>query len=223
MGFVKVKQYEMNAKNQIANLQWVKYIYVVLIFTSLSWLGWAFAYMSSMLDLFPGLGGIAYSTVWGVMSIISCTFGFFSIRQPEIFKISIEAEKYKGSLLSEKRLEEIARKLKEVMEIEKPYLQNKITLDEVSEMIHENRKDVSRIINEKYNVNFFDFISLYRINEFKRLATAENLKNKTIFSLALDSGFNSKSSFNSVFKKLMGSTPTQFLKSRNERKKSDHF
>lgn len=214
--FVKVKQYQQNALNQIANAQWLKYIYAVLALTFLSWFGWAFAYASSMLNIFQGIGEIAYSGVWSVMALISCTFGFYSIRQPEIFRITVEPEKYKGSTLSNARIEEIAAKLSELMETNKPYLNNRITLNEISDMINENRKDVSRIINEKYNKNFFEFISLYRINEFKRLADPENLKNRTILSLALESGFNSKSAFNSVFKKLTGITPSKYLNSEEK-------
>jgi AraC-like DNA-binding protein len=69
------------------------------------------------------------------------------------------------------------------------------------------------VINERFQLNFFDFINQYRVSEVKeRIADPKN-DNFTLLGIALESGFNSKSAFNRIFKKLTGQTPSQFKSS----------
>jgi len=68
---------------------------------------------------------------------------------------------------------------------------------------------LSQIINQEAKVNFHDFVNNYRVEEFINRATTN--KKYSLLALALDSGFNSKSSFNTIFKKQKGVTPSQYL------------
>jgi len=72
---------------------------------------------------------------------------------------------------------------------------------------------LSQIINEKLEMNFFDFINEYRVNEVKDRLSDPKYKHYTLLAIAFDSGFNSKSSFNSIFKQYTGLTPSEFQKS----------
>jgi AraC-like DNA-binding protein len=72
---------------------------------------------------------------------------------------------------------------------------------------------LSQVINEKFKLNFFDFINQYRVEEFKKRILNSDYENFSLLGIALDCGFNSKSSFNRIFKKATGLTPSQFKES----------
>jgi YesN/AraC family two-component response regulator len=96
------------------------------------------------------------------------------------------------------------------MEKEKPYLESKITLPQLASQFNTNPNYLSQIINELLNQNLYDFINKYRVDEFKeRLENADAL-NYTLFGLAQNCGFSSKSTFHDVFKKHTGQTPAQY-------------
>lgn len=96
------------------------------------------------------------------------------------------------------------------MEKEKPYLENKITLPVLASQLNMNPNYLSQVINDKLNQNFYDFINNYRVEEFKRRLNYKTAGNYTLVGHALESGFSSKSSFQEVFKKFTGQTPSQY-------------
>ena len=74
---------------------------------------------------------------------------------------------------------------------------------------------LSKLINSQLHQNFFDFINKYRIEEFKNLALDAEHKHYSILVIAYDAGFNSKASFNRIFKNITGYTPSQYIKNKN--------
>ena len=74
-------------------------------------------------------------------------------------------------------------------------------------------KELSRLINECGDVNFYQFINKYRIEKFKELIQSPNAHHFTLLGLATEAGFSSKSTFYDAFKKMEGMTPKQFEKS----------
>ena len=101
------------------------------------------------------------------------------------------------------------KELLQVMENEKPYLNPKLTLNELSQRLDMSSNNMSQLINQYEQVNFYDFVNKYRVEEF--ISRARSNTNFSILAHALDAGFNSKSSFNSIFKKFKSETPSQFL------------
>jgi len=97
------------------------------------------------------------------------------------------------------------------METEKPYLEPKLTLSSLADELEISANHLSQVINQYEEKNFFDFVNSYRVEEYKERATDPAYQNFSILAIALDSGFNSKSSFNQVFKKFTGKTPSQYL------------
>ena len=97
------------------------------------------------------------------------------------------------------------------MKKEKPFLNSKLTLQDLAEMLHVNIHTLSRVINEGYRKNFFDFINEYRIEEFKRLVNIDQYKNYTFLAIAMEVGFSSKTTFNRSFKKSTGKTPREYF------------
>lgn len=145
--------------------------------------------------------------------------GYSGIRQQNLFsnnlsdknllvETKIESE-YKKSGLKSNIAKSKHQDLLKFMQTEKPYLNPKLTLSELAVSIDISSNNLSQIINQYEKVNFHDFVNIYRVNEFIERARAN--KNYNYLVNAFDSGFNSKSSFNSVFKKLKDTTPSQYL------------
>jgi AraC-like DNA-binding protein len=98
------------------------------------------------------------------------------------------------------------------MQSAKPYLEPELTLDELATQLSVKPKMLSQTINELLRQNFFEFINHYRIEEAKRLLTNPKDKKITVLEVMYEVGFNSKSSFNTIFKKNTGLTPSEFKK-----------
>ncbi len=112
---------------------------------------------------------------------------------------------------NQQQYKDIAAKLKLFMEDEKPYLDPLITLPMLAGKLCCTVHLLSKIINETYHKNFFDYINGYRVSYFIELVKSPANKQYTLLSLAFESGFNAKSTFNSAFKKEMGKTPSAFI------------
>ncbi len=146
--------------------------------------------------------------------------GFFGIKHRNIFTNNPQivgphpgqaapAEKYRNSGLREEEARAIHRQLLELMEKEKPYLDPRLTLAALAGSLGVSTNQLSQVINQEEAVHFHDFINRYRVEEFIRRASRN--KHFSLLALALDAGFNSKSSFNSIFKKFKGLTPSRYL------------
>lgn len=103
--------------------------------------------------------------------------------------------------------------LKNYMITEKPYLNPSLSIRRLSEEITMNSRDVSVLINQNLKQHFFDFINEYRVKEAMETLKNPSKKEFTVLEILYEVGFNSKSSFNTAFKKHTGVTPTQFIKS----------
>ena len=100
------------------------------------------------------------------------------------------------------------------MNAEQPYLLEKLSLKEVAEYLDISPNHLSQVINENLNKNFFDFINGYRVELIKQKMLNSENSSLSLLGMAYESGFNSKSCFNSVFKKMTGLTPSKYLKSQ---------
>lgn len=147
-----------------------------------------------------------------------------ALRRPELFAVldrettSSPAEKgvvSEAGSASDAGSEERKRVLEELqrhMETQRPWLDADLTLEQLARQLHLRPKVLSQAINEGLGRNFFEFINHYRIEESKRLLTDPPDKKITVLEVLYQVGFNSKSSFNTVFKKQTGLTPSEFKK-----------
>lgn len=123
-----------------------------------------------------------------------------------------EISKYKNSNLNPKLIAKYKTDLISSMEKDKLYLNGKLSIHNVSEKLNIPRQYISEVLNEHMDTSFQDFINQYRVEEFIiRLKNDQN-DHFTLLGIATDVGFNSKSSFNAIFKKYNGLTPTEFKK-----------
>lgn len=113
---------------------------------------------------------------------------------------------------NEKKQDETLSKLHQFMIAEKPFLNPSLTIQEVSNKIQIPTRELSILINHQLDQHFYDFVNSYRI-EYAMEILKDSTKSKvTILEILYEAGFNSKSSFNTAFKKHTGSTPTDYRK-----------
>ena len=105
---------------------------------------------------------------------------------------------------------EEANNLVTYMEKQKPFLDPKLSIGMVANHLGVHSHQLSKLINQHFGKNFFEFVNNYRVEEFKRLVSDPKNKNFSILGLALDAGFNSKATFNRIFKNSTDQTPSQF-------------
>ncbi len=141
---------------------------------------------------------------------------FFFIRQDSVFvrtknsEESSKKEKYVKSGLTEDRIKDLAQSLVKYMETEKPYLNSDLMISDIATAMNINVNHLSQIINANFQKNFFMFINDYRIAEVISKMKDPVYSEFPVLRIAYDAGFNSKSSFNSIFRKSTGLTPLEF-------------
>ncbi len=150
-------------------------------------------------------------------TIIILVIGFKGMTQPEIFSPGLpgagrtsSAVKYERSALTKEQADRAEKLLVAVMENDKLYLKEDLSLADLSEKIGLATSYVSQVINERLKRNFYDFVNGYRVEEAQRLLQDPRRNSQKILAVALDSGFASKAAFNRVFKRHLGLTPTEY-------------
>jgi AraC-like DNA-binding protein len=146
--------------------------------------------------------------------------GYFGLKQKEIFSgydknqfiTEGSATKYEGSGLKESDALQYAERLKNFMDTERPYLNPDLNLPQLAKDLDIPSHQLSQVINKNIGLNFFDFINSYRVEEIKAKISNPEYNKLSMLGIAFESGFNSKSAFNRVFKNLSGETPTQYKK-----------
>ena len=155
------------------------------------------------------------------LSIFVILIGYFGLKQKVIFSseeiiIAKEATKiqtkYSGSRLSDSEAKQYAGKLTDYMKSAKPYLNPDLSLPQLATELSISTHYLSQVINEQFNLNFFDFVNRYRVEAFKEKITDHEFRNFSLLGIAFECGFNSKSAFNRIFKQTSGTTPSQFKK-----------
>ena len=195
------------------NLDWLRFILIsaLIAYSGISGLYIANA-LFNLMD-YQVLQQAGYS----IAAMLVLVIGFFGLRKGSIFTSSaidfdmekaIDKEEPAKNLTSEE--EAFVHRLLEYMKSEKPHLDPDINLALLSGRLKVSSEYLSTILNSRLNKSFFDCINHYRVEEFKNLCKDPGKKNLTLISLAYDSGFNSKATFNRVFKREMNCTPSEY-------------
>jgi len=210
----KQKLYDNYAEIEGRNLSWLENTFIFGLILSGIWLVVTMTdFTEDHFNMF-----LAY-TVWLGLSIMMYWVGYSMIIQQglldsTIFAISESKQREStnpGNELSSKTDEHYQRII-ELMEVEKLYQNPNLNMSILSEKSALSNGYVSQIINQKRKQNFFDFINSYRVEEVKLRMADSDYDHYTVLALAQDAGFKSKSTFNAVFKKMTGQTPSQFRK-----------
>ena len=154
------------------------------------------------------------SFIWTAIAFVVLFIAYYQMVSPSVFQFDrvIFKTKYNQSKFSQIDLDRLKLELEKIIENEKPHLNSRLLKSELAEMIGINAPELSRLLNERIGMNFFEFINYHRIHEFIRLAKSPLIEQKTLLGLAQEAGFQSKSTFNKSFKKIMGCPPSVYLK-----------
>jgi AraC-like DNA-binding protein len=222
--FIEIGRHQKNLKNLISytsgviTLNWLKIISVIFYL----------AYF--ILFILGGLNMIGnfipfdpYFVIFGFITLFSFVFSFYSIRQPVIFDQALkhgndekrDSEKYLKSGLKENQARDYLAKLISYVEVNKPYLNRDLSIYDLSQATGIPRHYITQILNEKHKKNLYTFINEYRVKEVIERLSDPKFNNYTILAIAYEAGFNSKTTFNAIFKNQTGLTPSEFRDKSN--------
>ncbi|HEY1060478.1 MAG TPA: AraC family transcriptional regulator [Daejeonella sp.] len=149
---------------------------------------------------------------------------FFSLRQGIIYPVtaaelpeitSMLKRNNNRERLSTDQVNELKSKVVLILEERKLFLDPSLTLADLSREVGIGIHELSYIINNGLNKNFYNLINEMRVEEAKKILLSEKIKYSDMIGIAIEAGFNSKTTFNTTFKKLTGQTPTDFVRSNS--------
>lgn len=223
LGIKLIKGYKSKIESYFSQTSGIdlKWLNLILI----SWISLCIIINSFfVIDLFIPIApfGLMQFVSFVIAAVYVVFIGFYGLRQDNIFltrTINLNLEKtivhqpdsYSKPLKEGEKA--FIQSLLKYMSEQKPYLQPEITLKGLSDELNISSEYLSEIINTDLNKNFFDFINYYRIEEFKNQCKNDKNKHLNIIGIAFNCGFNSKATFNRVFKKATGLTPSEYINS----------
>jgi len=222
MSFILIKKYKTllleNYSN--ANLFNHKWLFQLILLFAIE------AFIASLKNAFMFLhleNAYKYTLmVTGLLALgFICWIVLKALHSPELFRgVNSNLQLVKNIANEEHHISEIDSlespeiiALKKYMKEEKPYLNASLTIYDLSKETNMNVRELSLLINHDLNQHFFDFVNEYRIEKAMEILRNSKQKQLTILEILYDVGFNSKSSFNTAFKKYIKLTPTQYRES----------
>lgn len=191
--------------------KWFVYFLVPLVgLTALSFLMEVYEWLVNE-DLFIPENSILETPFVIFVVLFFYTISFKMITDPNSVLFIKNVPKYRQSGLSEDRVPGYYSRMLEYMEQEKPYLDQDFSVSKMAEALQVPKQYISEILSVHYQTNFQDFVGHYRVTAFLDLLTSGKGDQFTLFGTAQQVGFKSKSTFNTTFKKIKGSTPREFL------------
>ena len=153
-----------------------------------------------------------YLVLFSVL-ILFCWIIIKGLQSPELFREYDNLKPVKD-LIKQEEIKDIGliEEVQKYMDDEEPYLDASLSLYDLAKQINKPTRELSLLINHHLNKHFFDFVNQYRIEKAMRILKDATKSKLTIQEIFYDVGFNSKSSFNTAFKKHSGFTPTQYRK-----------
>jgi len=148
---------------------------------------------------------------WMVLKALQSPELFRKVNSQETLVKHLIAKNSSEQNLTEKKKEDIL-KIRKHMEINEPYLDASLSIYDLAKQLEIPSKELSILINHNLNQHFFDFVNEYRIEKAKSTLSLPENRSLTVLEILYDVGFNSKSSFNTAFKKHTKLTPTQYRK-----------
>jgi AraC-like DNA-binding protein len=210
------------------SLGWLRMVAIgFTIMLSLSFLAAIVNVFTGQITIHPGI------FLFLGFAVFAFAFTFFGIRQPMIFSRkpderfvdalededdravaaqseTEQSERYAHSSLTKEQAQGYLDQLTAYLGDGQPFLHRDLTLQDVAQELNIPQHHLTQTINEQLNKNFYTLINEYRLEEVKRRLLDPKYAHYNILAIAHDAGFNSKSSFNMIFKKHIGMTPSQY-------------
>lgn len=208
----KLLQQEVSNTENI-NISWIRFFLLVLLIINLFFLiSLVTAIHWEMRVLLPKATAVVFAA-----SVFALSYR--GILQRDIFAPLAAGKPPEPSIpvlpkaaIQDKPDQALIDKLVAYMIANKPYLNPELSLNTLAKEINMSRNQLSQLINDGVGENFYDFINKYRVEEVKRLMTDPDMAGYSLLGIAFEAGFKSKSTFNLIFKRFTGLTPTEYRK-----------
>lgn len=204
------------------NLKWVQYIvyaFFLLVLITCFLIFGAVHFSLFKIDQ-------VFSFVGTTLCVLLVAFGFYGFKQTEVFSSINFSNKeketnknifsvipsYSKSGLTKEKISLHAELLIKHMALNKPFLQENLSLPLLAEQCQLSQVQLSQVINQHFKVSFYDFINQHRVKEAEKRLVSTEFRHLSVLGIAYDCGFKSKSSFNRYFKKYCGISPSEYVK-----------
>lgn len=201
-------------------LNWL--ILVLSLFLVLFIANFSMFFVQNVLEL----GNIRFTTLSFNLTLFTFIMIYFGMNQSAIYQkektglaengekahSNSQENKYVGSALDDQHITELNKTVINYLTNKKPYLNPEFNLQMMVEDLNISRHKLSQVINRSQNKNFYKLMNEYRVKEVKEKLENKEYKNLTVLGIAFESGFNSKTTFNRIFKEETGMTPTNYIK-----------
>jgi AraC-like DNA-binding protein len=161
-----------------------------------------------------------YKSVGLIFSLSVFALGYKGILQREVLDTGVLEEGSESFMIAPKESkpqdQALIDRVVTYMNDKKPFLDPELTLSTLARELGLSRGQLSQLINEGMGDNFYNFVNRFRVEEVKRLMVDPKYQNLNMLGLALEAGFKSKSTFNLIFKRFTGLTPTEYKKNLSE-------
>ncbi|WP_027138647.1 helix-turn-helix domain-containing protein [Gaetbulibacter saemankumensis] len=205
------------SKFQLSTLEWLR------TFVFINVLLWLFGTTGAILDI----AGIEifidlFKVFYAGLTLFTIVLGVFTIRRPELFSEDedilnlIRVSKSYGAKSITDQNNQDFKVLSEFIERDKPYLKNDLKMQDLVESTGITYKRISEVFNKNFNKTFYEVMNEYRLEEAKILMRDGFHRDHTLSYLAEKAGFNSKTTFNRIFKKYTDLTPSDYIKALDE-------
>lgn len=199
------------------DLGWLKTLFVLML---LALFFWVIAFAEEI--IWDANNNLHYYFLYVSISIIIYILGHVGLYKVGVLKERKKIRKFYANRSSEFVIEATPSKNKHIIAFEKyvkeekNYLNSQLSLDITADKIGINKSYLSRLINAELNVSFSNYVNKLRVEEMKSYINNPDFNNYTLTAMGLESGFNSKSSFNKAFKKHTGLSPSAYRKTKGK-------
>ncbi len=199
-----IREEVSNTEN--VSISWVRFFMIVFMLINLVFL------LSLVVAIHFESGAWLQVTTAMMFSLSIFALGYKGILQKEVFQQNQDAQ-VKPMVNEKNKIDrELVERILSFMVERKPYLDPELTLTSLADAVGIPRGQLSQVINDGVGDNFYDFVNKYRVEQVKILMNDPAMKNFNMVGIALEAGFKSKSTFNLIFKRFTGLTPTEFRK-----------
>ncbi len=214
--FVTIHNYEKapfkkNSSPIRRELLWLKTLLGILLATLIPWSFYTYKYYLNE-DYF-------YLPIFVITSLLIYLLGYIGLHKIGVLKerenIRSISNERRTVYVSEKTKTGVIANIEEIVLTERKYLDPNFSLEMLANQLEISKSHLSRTINKELNSSFSDYINKLRIEEAKKYLHDPQFSKYTLVAIGLEAGFNSKTTFNTTFKKFTGVTPSQFKKSLN--------
>ncbi len=212
LSILTVHRHRMNLQNEFSTIDSYRRISWLLFVLSFNTLYWLSSLGIGIFNTYTGKAAFVGIFNYTILLALNYILGFYGLKQEKVVTPEPDegSEKYRRSRLRSDYKERVKQKLLALFDSEKPYLESELTVSAVAARLKVPRHVLTEVLNTSLGKNFYQFVNEYRVEAVKKMLADPKRRHLSIEALGFECGFNSKSTFFSVFKSITGRTPAAF-------------